>query len=176
MAHKPATRTPPPARSVSWSPVFLSLSVHDASPPILPRKDAAPCPADIFATAAALAAREFQTLEISPNRYADRAARFDLSEGLVERLQAAGILCDEDATGACFNLCSWPTRNGRFVGIVERRDGHGAPGVQRNLRLSRVRSATDLAPISRMSRWISACIWPSARSTPACPAAASAYR
>ena len=77
--------------------------------------------ADIFATAAALADRGFEALAMSPNYYADLAARYDLPDGMVERLEAASILYDEDATGAFFQLYSRPLQNGMFIEIVERR-------------------------------------------------------
>jgi len=88
--------------------------------------------ADIFATAAALAGRGFEALAMSPNYYADLAARFDLPDGMVERLQAASILYDEDANGAFFQLYSRPLQNGMFIEIVERRggyQGYGAPNA-----------------------------------------------
>ena len=88
--------------------------------------------ADIFATAAALADRGFEALAMSPNYYADLAARFDLPDGMVERLEAASILYDEDATGAFFQLYSRPLQNGMFIEIVERRggyQGYGAPNA-----------------------------------------------
>jgi 4-hydroxyphenylpyruvate dioxygenase len=83
---------------------------------------------DIFATSAAMAEKGFKPLPMSDNYYADLAARFSLSDDMLNRLQAGNILYDEDAAGAFFQYYSWPYASGMFFEIVERRDGHKGYG------------------------------------------------
>lgn len=83
---------------------------------------------DIFATAQALSSRGFEALPISRNYYADLAARFDLSPPLLDRLEAYGILYDEDAHGAFYQLYSKPFAGGMFFEIVQRQSGYGGFG------------------------------------------------
>jgi len=85
--------------------------------------------ADIFATAAALAGNGFAPLEISANYYDDLAARFDLEQAFVDRLQAASILYDRDEQGEYFQLYSPGFGEGFFFEIVERRGGYGGYGA-----------------------------------------------
>ncbi len=88
--------------------------------------------ADIFATVDALFARGFEPLPISPNYYADLVARFDLPDGLLERMQAANILYDRDGDGEFFQIYSRAVAGGVFFEIVERRGayaGYGAPNA-----------------------------------------------
>ncbi|PIE07135.1 MAG: 3-keto-5-aminohexanoate cleavage protein [Rhodobacterales bacterium] len=75
---------------------------------------------DIFATAAELAKRGFAPLPMPQNYYADLAARFDFPKGLVERMQARGILYDRDMDGAFFQLYSRTFARGMFFEIVQR--------------------------------------------------------
>ena len=84
---------------------------------------------DIFSTAEELARRGFEPLPMSENYYADLAARFDLPPGMLDRLAAANILYDEDASGAFFQLYSRPYAGGMFFEIVERRAGYGGYGA-----------------------------------------------
>jgi 4-hydroxyphenylpyruvate dioxygenase len=84
---------------------------------------------DIFETAAALASNGFETLEISPNYYADLGARLGLEPAMVERLKAAHILYDRDDGGAYFQLYSRTWGEGFFFEIVERRGGYGGYGA-----------------------------------------------
>ncbi|WP_375258184.1 bifunctional sugar phosphate isomerase/epimerase/4-hydroxyphenylpyruvate dioxygenase family protein [Citreimonas sp.] len=87
---------------------------------------------DIFAAAERLAELGFKALPIPANYYDDLAARFDLDAGLLDRLRAANILYDEDATGAFFQMYSRPFHAGLFLEIVERRGdykGYGAPNA-----------------------------------------------
>ncbi|MGR3547487.1 MAG: 3-keto-5-aminohexanoate cleavage protein, partial [Roseovarius sp.] len=87
---------------------------------------------DIFATASALTARGFEPLPMSPNYYADLAARFDLAPDLLARLAAGNILYDEDATGAFYQLYSRPYAGGMFFEILQRSggyQGYGAPNA-----------------------------------------------
>lgn len=88
--------------------------------------------ADIFATAASLAARGFPVLQIGANYYDDVAARFGLDPGLVARLKAANVLYDEDAGGQFFQLYSAARADGFFFEIVQRQgnyQGYGAPNA-----------------------------------------------
>ncbi|MDR7027941.1 bifunctional sugar phosphate isomerase/epimerase/4-hydroxyphenylpyruvate dioxygenase family protein [Rhizobium rosettiformans] len=86
---------------------------------------------DIFATAAALAGKGFQSLVISPNYYDDIEARFGLDPALVERMKSANILYDRDDAGEYFQLYSPTYGEGFFFEIVERRGyrGYGAPNA-----------------------------------------------
>ncbi len=86
---------------------------------------------DIFATAAALADKGFQSLVISPNYYDDIEARFGLDPVLVERMKSANILYDRDDAGEYFQLYSPTYGEGFFFEIVERRGyrGYGAPNA-----------------------------------------------
>lgn len=83
---------------------------------------------DIRRTAQALAANGFEPLRVSPNYYADLAARFGLPASEIEALQAAGILYDRDAGGEFFQLYGRTGDDGFFFEIVERRGyaGYGA--------------------------------------------------
>jgi 4-hydroxyphenylpyruvate dioxygenase len=84
---------------------------------------------DIFATASELAARGFEALEMPGNYYDDLSARFALGRDLLNRLQAANVLYDEDDAGAYFQLYGRPFQNGLFFEIVERRDGYSGYGA-----------------------------------------------
>ncbi len=84
---------------------------------------------NIFATLDLLRARGFSPLPIPQNYFDDLAARFDFPEGLLEKMQAANVLYDEDASGAFFQ-CYTPTfAGGFFFEIVERRAGYGGYGA-----------------------------------------------
>jgi 4-hydroxyphenylpyruvate dioxygenase len=86
---------------------------------------------DIFATAAALSAAGFPTLEISPNYYPDVAARFGLGDEEVARLKAHNILYDRDDSGAFFQLYSGMLAGGFFFEVVQRSGyrGYGGPNA-----------------------------------------------
>lgn len=84
---------------------------------------------DIFATAAALAARGFEALEIGPNYYDDLDARFGLDPDLLARLKAARIMLDRDADGEFLQLYSRSAGGGMFFEIVERRGGYDGYGA-----------------------------------------------
>lgn len=87
---------------------------------------------DIFATAAALAERGFETLPIPQNYYDDLAARFDIAPDVLAQMRQAQILYDEDPNGAFFQIYSRPFANGMFIEIVERLggyQGYGAPNA-----------------------------------------------
>lgn len=88
--------------------------------------------ADIFATAAQLAGRDFPVLEIGANYYDDVEARFGLDPALVARMKAANVLYDEDAGGQFFQLYSASRSDGLFFEIVQRQGnylGYGAPNA-----------------------------------------------
>lgn len=87
---------------------------------------------DIFATAAAMAARGFPVLQIGANYYHDVEARFGLPPALIERMRLANILYDEDAGGQFFQFYSAPRPDGFFFEIVQRQgnyQGYGAPNA-----------------------------------------------
>lgn len=86
---------------------------------------------DIFDTAKTLAARGFEVLPISPNYYDDLAARFDFPPGLLERLKAANILYDRDASGEFFQMYSGAFAGGMFFEIIQRSGytGFGGPNA-----------------------------------------------
>lgn len=85
---------------------------------------------DILETAAALAARGFQPLEIPANYYDDLAARHGLEPALIERLAAAHVLYDRDEGGGeFFQLYGQSTPEGFFFEIVERRGGYAGYGA-----------------------------------------------
>jgi len=85
--------------------------------------------ADIFATAAALAANGFSSLVISPNYYDDLDARFGLDEDFLNRLRDNNILYDRDDNGEYFQLYSPNYGEGFFFEIVERRNGYRGYGA-----------------------------------------------
>jgi len=85
--------------------------------------------ADIFATAAALAANGFSSLVISPNYYDDLDARFGLDENFLNRLRDNNILYDRDDNGEYFQLYSPNYGEGFFFEIVERRNGYRGYGA-----------------------------------------------
>ncbi|MCR5855776.1 bifunctional sugar phosphate isomerase/epimerase/4-hydroxyphenylpyruvate dioxygenase family protein [Mesorhizobium sp. J428] len=85
---------------------------------------------DIFASSARLDALGFSRLEITPNYYDDLEARFGLEPDFADRLKAANILYDRDATGGeYFQLYSPAIGEGFFFEIVERRGGYGGYGA-----------------------------------------------
>ncbi|SMH51709.1 bifunctional sugar phosphate isomerase/epimerase/4-hydroxyphenylpyruvate dioxygenase family protein [Mesorhizobium australicum] len=85
---------------------------------------------DIFASSARLDVLGFSRLEITPNYYDDLEARFGLEPDFADRLKAANILYDRDATGGeYFQLYSPAIGEGFFFEIVERRGGYGGYGA-----------------------------------------------
>jgi len=86
---------------------------------------------DIFASAAALEANGFRSLEISPNYYDDVEARFGLDPAFTDRLRSHNILYDRDEHGEYLQLYSTTFGAGFFFEIVERRGyhGYGAPNA-----------------------------------------------
>ncbi|WP_417720951.1 bifunctional sugar phosphate isomerase/epimerase/4-hydroxyphenylpyruvate dioxygenase family protein [Salipiger sp.] len=84
---------------------------------------------DIFATAAAMAAKGFAPLPISPNYYDDLASRFPIDPQELARMKTANILYDEDARGAFYQFYSQPFAGGMFFEIVQRREGYAGYGA-----------------------------------------------
>lgn len=106
---------------------------------------------DIFATAAALAARGFPVLRIGENYYADVAARFGLPDDLVARMQALHILYDEDSGGQFFQAYSQSRPEGLFFEFVQRQgnyQGYGAPNAP--FRIAAQKRAARPADIPRL--------------------------
>lgn len=84
---------------------------------------------DIFASAAAMAARGFAVLTMPANYYDDLAPRFSLPDDTLARLRAANILYDEDDTGSFFQFYSQPYGDGFFFEIVQRTGGYAGYGA-----------------------------------------------
>ncbi|MEM0921507.1 MAG: TIM barrel protein [Pseudomonadota bacterium] len=87
---------------------------------------------DIFATAEALGLAGFEALPIPTNYYADLATRFELPEDLLQRMEAAQILYDEENGAGFFQLYGRETPGGLFFEIVQRQPGYpgyGAPNA-----------------------------------------------
>ncbi|MAE90954.1 MAG: 3-keto-5-aminohexanoate cleavage protein, partial [Pelagibaca sp.] len=79
---------------------------------------------DIFATAEQMAKNGFEALPIPANYYDDLAARFDMPDGLLDRLRAANILYDRDGEAEFFQLYSRAFASGMFFEIVQRGPGY----------------------------------------------------
>ncbi|MCQ0972116.1 sugar phosphate isomerase/epimerase and 4-hydroxyphenylpyruvate domain-containing protein [Paracoccus sp. TK19116] len=87
---------------------------------------------DIFATLEALAKRGFTPLPMPQNYYDDLAARFDLPEGLLDKMRDRCILYDRDADGEFFQCYSRAFAGGFFFELVQRGpgyQGYGAPNA-----------------------------------------------
>ena len=94
---------------------------------------------DIFATAAALKANGFHTLEISPNYYDDLEARLGLDPDFTDKLKAANVLYDRDETGEYFQLYSPTDDQGFFFEVVQRRSYKGYGAVNAIFRIAALR-------------------------------------
>jgi len=94
---------------------------------------------DIFATAAALKANGFHTLEISPNYYDDLEARLGLDPDFTDQLKAANVLYDRDETGEYFQLYSPTDDQGFFFEVVQRRGYKGYGAVNAIFRIAALR-------------------------------------
>jgi 4-hydroxyphenylpyruvate dioxygenase len=79
---------------------------------------------DIFATAEQMATKGFEALPIPANYYDDLAARFDMPDGLLDRLRAANILYDREGEAEFFQLYSRAFASGMFFEIVQRGPGY----------------------------------------------------
>ena len=84
---------------------------------------------NIIETAKALKKNGFGPLQISPNYYDDLDTRFDLEEGLLEKLRQENILYDRDEDGEYFQIYSPNYGDGFFFEIVERRGGYKGYGA-----------------------------------------------
>ena len=83
---------------------------------------------DIFAVAETMRAAGLELLPIPENYYDDLEARLALDPALVDRLQANGILYDEDESGRYFQIYTRAFRERFFFEVVER-DGYGGYGA-----------------------------------------------
>ncbi len=84
---------------------------------------------DIFASAAAMAERGFETLKFSKSYYDDLAARFELDDAFLARLRRQNILYDRDDTGEFFQFYSRTLGAGFFFEIVQRISGYAGYGA-----------------------------------------------
>ncbi|NDV99895.1 bifunctional sugar phosphate isomerase/epimerase/4-hydroxyphenylpyruvate dioxygenase family protein [Salipiger sp. PrR002] len=79
---------------------------------------------DIFASVAQMQKLGFQPLPIPGNYYDDLAARFDMPDGLLERLRAGNILYDREGEAEFFQVYSRAFAGGMFFEIVQRGPGY----------------------------------------------------
>ncbi|EBA16107.1 putative 4-hydroxyphenylpyruvate dioxygenase protein [Roseobacter sp. SK209-2-6] len=84
---------------------------------------------DIFTTLEKLTAKGFNTLPISPNYYDDLAARFDLTEDLLQRMQTQGVMYDEQDGAGFFQSYSQSFSGNLFVEFVQRGQGYAGYGA-----------------------------------------------
>lgn len=87
---------------------------------------------DIFTAIDDLRARGLELLKIPANYYADLLTRFDIPEGLLQRLTRSDVLYDEENGHAFFQAYALPTAGGLFFEIVQRNsgyEGYGAPNA-----------------------------------------------
>ncbi|SDE92332.1 4-hydroxyphenylpyruvate dioxygenase [Salipiger thiooxidans] len=79
---------------------------------------------DIFATVTTLMAAGFAPLPIPANYYDDLAARFDMPEGLLDKLKAGNILYDREGEAEFFQVYSRAFAGGLFFEIIQRGPGY----------------------------------------------------
>ncbi len=87
---------------------------------------------DIFVTLDRLSKHGFEPLPIQTNYYDDLAARFTLPDELIDRMQAANVLYDEEAGAPFFQCYSRMASFGVFFEIVQRDpayEGYGGPNA-----------------------------------------------
>ena len=84
---------------------------------------------DIFTTLSELAKRGFRPLPISPNYYADLAARFDLPPELVDKMQRSNVLYDEEGGQAFFQCYSCDFSGNLFIELLQRGSGYRGFGA-----------------------------------------------
>jgi 4-hydroxyphenylpyruvate dioxygenase len=102
---------------------------------------------DIFATVAHLKANGVDLLPIPENYYDDLEARMDLSADDIERLRAANILYDREASAEYFQVYTKTIEGGFFFEVVERRAYQGYGAVNAPIRLaSQTRFASMATP------------------------------
>lgn len=85
---------------------------------------------DIFETSNRITAQGFDRLTISPNYYADIAARFSLDTDFIEKLRAGNILYDRAGKAEYFQIYSTPIFDGFFFEIVQRKGGYDGYGAR----------------------------------------------
>jgi 4-hydroxyphenylpyruvate dioxygenase len=102
---------------------------------------------DIFATVAALRAQQVELLTIPENYYDDLQSRFDLDDASLQRLKAAHILYDRDASGDYFQVYARAFKKRFFFEFVQRADyrGYGAPNASTRLAAQARAGAQDPA-------------------------------
>ena len=90
---------------------------------------------DIFETARRMEANGVEILTLGQNYYDDLAARFDLSNDILESLHRYNILYDRDNNGEYFQIYTRAFKRLFFFEIVERRDylGYGAANASARL-------------------------------------------
>ena len=71
----------------------------------------------------------FQPLPISPNYYADLAARFDLPPELVDKMQRSNMLYDEEGGQAFFQCYSCDFSGNLFIELLQRGSGYRGFGA-----------------------------------------------
>ena len=79
---------------------------------------------DIFDTVARMGELGFEPLPIPGNYYDDLAARFDMPEGLLEKLRAGNILYDREGDAEFFQVYSRAFAGGMFFEIIQRGPGY----------------------------------------------------
>ncbi len=79
---------------------------------------------DIFDTVARMGELGFEPLPIPGNYYDDLAARFDMPEGLLEKLRAGNILYDREGEAEFFQVYSRAFAGGMFFEIIQRGPGY----------------------------------------------------
>ena len=83
---------------------------------------------DIFASVARMQELGFQPLPIPGNYYDDLEARFDMPEGLLEKLRAGNILYDREGEAEFFQVYSRAFAGGMFFEIIQRGPGYKGYG------------------------------------------------
>ncbi|MCA0944812.1 sugar phosphate isomerase/epimerase and 4-hydroxyphenylpyruvate domain-containing protein [Salipiger pacificus] len=79
---------------------------------------------DIFDTVARMGGLGFQPLPIPGNYYDDLAARFDMPDGLLDKLRAGNILYDREGEAEFFQVYSRAFAGGMFFEIIQRGPGY----------------------------------------------------
>jgi 4-hydroxyphenylpyruvate dioxygenase len=114
------------ARSVRLALTVALLRRGEWAPAVAEPQHVAFTTRDIFATAAAIGT---PMLPVPDNYYDDLAARFALTDDLVDRLRRHGILYDRDASGGELFQLYTPIHGGRvFFEVVQRRGGYDGFG------------------------------------------------
>jgi 4-hydroxyphenylpyruvate dioxygenase len=85
--------------------------------------------ADAERSLAAMQEAGAPTLAIPPNYYEDVGARFSLDDAVLARLEALGLLYDEDANGTFLHAYTETFQDRFFFEVVERRGGYAGFGA-----------------------------------------------